>query len=103
MGGFAHIKRGIDLSEVDVADAIASRESVKELLLHMSACSAPNTGGAKVLLMLARMGTTSCEWLEGDLRIEIMGDKDVSVVEVLIELGGGMRERVYPPFPFKTP
>jgi hypothetical protein len=104
MGDYGHIKRCIDLTDADVAGGVSSRESAKALLEHLSSCSAPGTGGAKVLLVLARMATTAaCDWLDGTLRIEIVGDEDVSVLEVLSELGGGMRERVFPPMPFQVP
>lgn len=100
----AHIKRCIDLTELDVVTAVASREDTRALLEHLSARSAPNTGGAKILLVLARMATTAaCEWLDGTLRIEIVGDEEVSVLEILSELGGGMRERVFAPLPLKMP
>jgi hypothetical protein len=100
----AHIKKCIDLTDLDVVTAVASREDTRALLEHLSARSAPNSGGAKILLVLARMATTAaCEWLDGTLRIEIVGDEDVSVLEVLSELGGGMRERVFPPLPLRVP
>lgn len=104
MSDFAHIKRCIDLTELDVVGAVASRDETRALLEHLSACSAPNSGGAKILLVLARLGTTAaCDWLDGTLRIELVGDEDVSVLEVLIEVGGGMRERVFRPLPLQVP
>ena len=104
MGNYAHIKRCVELTEGDIAKAAASREGTKALLEHLAARSAPNTGGAKILLVLARIATkAACGWLDGDLRIEIVGDTEVSVLEVMCELGGGMRERVFSPFPLKVP
>jgi hypothetical protein len=100
---FAHIKRCIDLTAADVGLAVESRDATLALLAHLARVAAPGTGVAKSLLVFARMATTACEWLDGDLRIEIVGDAEVSAVEVLEELGMGMRERVFPPFAFVAP
>jgi hypothetical protein len=100
---FSHIKRCIELTEQDVARAVESREDTRVLLAHLATIAAPGTGVAKSLLVFARMATTACEWLDGDLRIEIVGDAEVSAIEVLEELGMGMRERVFPPLAFMTP
>ncbi len=100
---FGHLARCLDVREADIADAIASRHATKALLAHLAACSAPNTGVAKVLLVFARMATTACDWIDGDLQIELVGDDEVTVVEVMTELGGGLRERLFAPFSFRAP
>src|SRR5262249_23227909 len=56
---FAHITRCLDLVDADIAAAIGTREATRALLGHLAARSAPNTGAAKVLLVLARMATTA--------------------------------------------
>jgi hypothetical protein len=104
MGGqFAHIALCLDLQERDLADALRARETTKALLAHLAAISAPNTGVAKVLIVLSRMATTACNWIDGDLRIDVVGDEDETVIEVATELGGGLRERLFAPFSFRTP
>jgi hypothetical protein len=102
-GEFAHLVRCLDVREKDVADAVASRDRTKALLLHLADCSAPNTGVAKVLLVFARMATTACDWIDGDLVVELVGDEEVTVVEVHTELGGGLRERLFAPASFRAP
>jgi hypothetical protein len=102
-GDFAHLVRCLDVREKDLADAIVSRERTRGLVLHMAACSAPNTGVAKVLLVFARMATTACAWIDGDLLVELVGDEELSVVEGLTELGGGLRERLFAPASFCAP
>lgn len=104
MGGdFTHLARCFDVGEADVAEAVSSRDAARSLLAHLGARSAPNTGVAKVLLVFARMATTACDWLDGDLHIELVGDDENTVVEALTELGGGLRERVFPPTSFHAP
>lgn len=102
-GEFAHLVRCLDVREKDVADAVASRDRTRALLRHLADCSAPNTGVAKVLLVFARMATTACDWIDGDLLVELVGDDALTVVEAHTELGGGMRERLFPPASFRAP
>ena len=102
-GDFAHLARCLDLRDADVVEAVSSRERTKALVAHLGLKSAPNTGVAKVLLVFARMSTTACDWLDGDLHVELVGDDEVTVVEALTELGGGLRERVFPPTSFRVP
>jgi len=102
-GDFAHIARCLDLQDQDVVEAVATRDATKALLAHLSTLSAPNTGVAKVLLLFARMATTACDWIEGGLAIDLVGDADVTVIETSTELGGGLRERLFAPPAFKAP
>lgn len=103
MEEFAHLVRCLDVRETDVADAVASRDRTRALLLHLADCSAPNTGVAKVLLVFARMATTACDWIDGDLLVELVGHAEVTVVEAHTELGGGLRERLFAPASFRAP
>ncbi len=99
----AHIKRCLDISEKDIAAAVETREACKLLLDHVATVAAANQGAPKLLLVLARMATTACDWVDGELRIEMVGDGEVTVVELMSELGGGMRERVLPSFSINVP
>jgi hypothetical protein len=104
MGGqFAHIAHGLDLQERDLAQALADRDATKALLTQLAEISAPNTGSAKVLVALARMATTACAWIDGDLSIDVVGDGEATVIEVATELGGGLRERIFAPMSFRVP
>jgi hypothetical protein len=100
---FAHIARCLDLKENDVADAIRDRRGTKALLAHLAAISTPNTGSAKALLVLSRMATTACNWIDGDLSIDVRAGPDGAVIEAGTELGGGLRERLFPPLSFRAP
>jgi hypothetical protein len=102
-GPFAHITRCLDLQERDLTEAVGSRDATKALLAHLAAISAPNTGAAKVLIVLARMATTACSWIDGDLFIELLANEDTTVIQVATELGGGLRERLLSPISFRVP
>jgi hypothetical protein len=102
-GDFSHLVRCLDVRENDVSEAVVSRASARALLVRLAACSAPNTGVAKVLLVFARMATTACDWIDGDLLIELVGDEQLTVIEALTELGGGLRERLFGPLSFRAP
>lgn len=102
MTSFDHLKRCFELTDEDVALAVESREGTHELLRRMAEISQPNGGVAKLLLVFARLATTACDWLDGDLRIEISGTAESSSVELLSELGQGMRERLFPPLSFRA-
>jgi hypothetical protein len=99
----AHIKRCLDLQEQDIAAAVVSRQGVRALLSHLAAVSAADTGGAKALLVLARMATTACDWLDGDLAIDLVAVGDTTRIDVATELGGGLKERVLPSLAFQVP
>lgn len=100
---FEHIERCLDLQEQDIVEAIASGESTRALLARLASLSAPNTGCAKVLLLYARMATTACTWIDGDLVIELVAKGDTTVVEAATDLGGGLRERALPTVTLRAP
>jgi len=97
------ISRCFDLQERHIADAIVSRQKTRSLLAGLAGVSAPDTGVAKVLLVYARMATTACDWVDGDLSIDLTHDRDETIVEAFTELGGGLRERLFPPMRFFAP
>ena len=99
----AAIARCLDLRDEDVAAAVQSRAGTKALLERLAAVSARDTGVAKVLLVFARMATTACAWLDGDLRVDLTSRRDATSVEASTELGGGLLEREIPPMTFRAP
>jgi hypothetical protein len=104
MPPFELIRRVIDLTEDVVREAVATREGARQLLEHCAKIAKPNDGAAKIVLLFARMASPDdCDWLDGELRVELVGDGEVTVIEVLSELGGGLRERELPPVPFYVP
>jgi hypothetical protein len=103
MSIYAHIKRCLELSERDIVSAVADRRTAKALLDQLAKVSRPGDGAPKLLLVFARLASSEVEWIDGALRVEMVGDADATVVEVLCELGLGMRERVFPSFKMNVP
>jgi len=103
LGELAHIARCLDLQERDIVVALVTRERTKTLLAHLASISAPDTGVAKVLLVLSRMTTTACDWIDGDLFLELVAVGETTRIEAATELGGGLRERVFPSMVFEAP
>jgi hypothetical protein len=112
----ALIVSGLSLRDEHIEEAIESRTATKALLLRLAEVSSPDTGIAKVLLVYARMATTACDWIDGDLCVELVeesaeaqsgGGADrggrVTAIHTFTELGGGLRERLFPPMTFRAP
>lgn len=72
-----------------------SRASARALIDRMAEVARPGEGAAKILLLFARMAGTPCEWLEGDLSVEMAGDEQSTVVEIMLD-HGGILERAFP-------
>jgi hypothetical protein len=103
MAAFEHITRCIMVTDNDVEEAVVSRATAQALFDHLAKVAKPNEGAPKILLLFARMATTACDWLDGELRVEIVGDGELSVLESMTELGGGLRERALPSFAVHVP
>jgi hypothetical protein len=97
------LARCLDLAEGHLAAAIASREGTRALLARLAEISAPDTGVAKVLLLMARMSTTACTWIEGDLRVELVATGEATVLDTTTDIGGGLLERVLPRATLRAP
>lgn len=100
---FSHVTRCLDVTDSDVALAVESRTACLRLLQRMAEIAAPKSGAPKVLLVLAKLAGPTCGWIDGALRVEIFGDEQVTVVEILSELTDDLRERVFPPIALKAP
>ena len=110
--------RGIHLSKAAIIEATESREQCKALLEHLSSISRPNDGAPLILLLFARLATLACDWLDGDLRVELemvsgirggseKGEparaRNATLVTVMVEMGGGFRERVFSGIEMRVP
>lgn len=103
MGDFDHIARCQDLAESDIASAIESRAGLRELVERMTAVSRPSDGGPKVLLVFARLASAPCDWLDGDLHVTLAGNDASTTIDVLAEIGAGLKERVIPSVTMTVP
>jgi hypothetical protein len=103
VGKFDHLRRCGDLTTVDLTAASASHEAFEELLRRLQAISAPDTGVASILIVLGGLASNACDWVDGDLAIELADQGGVTEVSIMIELGLGMRERLFPPIRLNAP
>jgi len=103
MAAFDHLTHGFSIGDEDVAKAVETRDGAKAFFERVAKIAKPNEGAPKLLLLCARMATTACDWLDGELRVEIVGDGEVCVFELMTELGGGLRERALPSFTVGVP
>jgi hypothetical protein len=67
---------------------------MEALLARFAEIAGPGKGAPIVLAALARMGTTACEWIDGELRIEISGDATQTKIAASTTIGGGFREKI---------
>jgi hypothetical protein len=95
--------RCIELRRVHVEVAIQTRENCWALLDHLAHIAKPSTGAPTMLLLFARMATTACGWLGGDLRVELRRARETVSVDLLTELGDNLGKRVFPSLAVNAP
>jgi hypothetical protein len=100
---FSHIRHCLDVTERDQLAALGDRDTARALLERLAKVSSPREGAPKVLIILARLAQEEVEWIEGMLRVELAESGEGTAIDVLCELGVGMRERVFPPFTMNAP
>lgn len=91
------------LTEEHISEALESRVQVRELLGRLAEVIRPKAGGARALLVFARMASPDCEWLEGGLRVDILEKDGGVVLETFTDIGGGLKERVLPSVRLECP
>lgn len=103
MSDWSSIGNGRDLNPELLAEAVESRLDVRALCERLAEVTRPNNGGARTLLLFARMASPDCEWLEGGLRVEILERDGGLTVDTFTDIGGGLKERVLPSFALRCP
>ena len=109
MRPFSKIKSCLDVTDADIAAALAPARSLIEpgprerslaLASHMASIAQPGRGAPKILLLLAHVATR--DWLDGDLHVKLIGDHEVSVLEVFVD-DGLSRVRLLGPLAIAVP
>lgn len=96
---FSHLERCAQLGQADLELAVGSREDCRDLLARMSEISGrPDSGAAAVVSVFAAIASDACDWLEGDLVVELVEDDEKVTVRVSTDLGAGARENIFEPF-----
>jgi hypothetical protein len=84
-----------ELRDAHIAHAVSSSEAMEALLARFAQIAAPGKGAPIILAALARLGTTACDWIDGELRIEISGGADKTKIAVSTAIGAGFREKLF--------
>ncbi len=70
------------------------------LLEHVASVTTPGRGAPKLLLVVSHMATR--DWLDGELRVKLIGDDDLTVLELFVDAGMS-RERILGPLRIDAP
>lgn len=68
---------------------------MRALLKRFVELAGPGRGAPLILAALARLGTTACDWIDGELQIEIWGDAKKTTIAVSSSIGAGFSEKVF--------
>jgi hypothetical protein len=99
----------LDVSDDHIREALASARSLSDpsprdkslaLLGRMVSVAKPASGAPRILVLLARMAKR--DWLEGDLVVRLIGDSELSVLELFVD-DGASRERIAGPLRIDVP
>lgn len=94
----AHIARA--MAPAESLDAPSPRRKMLALAERMAEVGAPGTGAPRLLLVAARMALR--DWIEGDLVVRLIGDEDLTVVQLMVDDGVSM-ERITAPLQITAP
>ena len=92
---FSGVKHCMELRDAHIARAVTSSDAMEALLTRFAEIAAPGKGAPVILAALARLGTTACDWIDGELRIEISGDAATSRISASSTIGAGFREKLF--------
>ena len=100
---FSALKHCMELRDTHITRAVSSSEAMESLLTRFAEIASPGKGAPIILAALARLGTTACHWIEGELRVELSGDDTKTKISTSTTLGGGFREKLFPDAVLRVP
>jgi hypothetical protein len=100
---FDALNQCTELRDAHIVAAVGSSEMMTELLARFARIAAPGKGAPIVLAAFARLGTTACDWIDGELRIEISGDQTQTKIAASTTIGAGFREKLFADTILKVP
>ncbi len=92
---YAALQKCTELRDVHIVSAVTSSVAMEALLARFAEIASPGKGAPILLAALARLGTTACDWIDGELRIELTGGPTQTKIVVSSTLGGGFREKLF--------
>jgi hypothetical protein len=90
---YSALRHCTELRDAHISEAVRSSDEMEALLARFVAIAGPGKGAPIILAALARLGTTACTWIDGELRIEITGDGVQTKIAVSSSLGAGFHEK----------
>lgn len=100
---YSTLSKCTELRDAHIVHAVSSSHAMEALLARFAEIAAPNKGAPIILAALARLGTTACDWIDGELRIEITGDAEKTKICVSSSIGAGFREKLFPDTVLRVP
>jgi hypothetical protein len=92
---YSALRHCTELRDAHIIEAVKSSDAMEALLTRFAEIAGPGKGGPVILAALARLGTTACDWIDGELRIDITGDAAQTKIAVSSSLGAGFREKCF--------
>lgn len=93
----------MELRDAHIIAAVKSSGAMEALLDRFVELAGPNKGAPVLLAALARMGTAACEWVDGELRIELVSDGGATKISCSSSIGAGFSERIFRDKTLKVP
>jgi hypothetical protein len=90
---YSALRHCTELRDAHITEAVTSSDEMEALLARFTKIAGPGKGAPVILAALARLGTTACDWIDGELRIELVGDEKQTKIAVSSTIGGGFREK----------
>ncbi|MBX3192049.1 MAG: hypothetical protein KF819_33975 [Labilithrix sp.] len=100
---FSNLQHCMEIRGAQIVEAAGSSESMTSLLARFTQIAAPGRGAPIILAALARLATTACDWIDGELRIEVSGDDASTKIVVSSSIGAGFREKLFPDTVLRVP
>jgi hypothetical protein len=100
---FSALKHCTELRDAHIVAAVSSSEAMEALLARFAELAAPGKGAPIILVALARLGTTACDWIDGELRIELSGDEAKTKIAVSTSIGAGFLEKLFADTTLRVP
>ncbi len=100
---YSRIQSCIDVTDDDIKEALSPAQSLAEptprqralaLLERMASVAQPRQGAPRILVLVANMAMH--DWIEGDLEVKLIGDDEITVLELLVD-DGMSQERIAGP------
>jgi hypothetical protein len=92
---YAALNRCTELRDAHIVHAVSSSDAMEALLARFSHIAGPGKGAPIILAALARLGTIACDWIDGELRVEISGDQEKTKISASSSIGAGFREKLF--------